>query len=474
MPTEFFILSLIKRVAATVCLLLAGQLSVSAGEISDVPWLALDNTRMTRLSEPAFGGEVAVYEAGMHNARQVVLVHGLGQEGSRIWADSFAALAGDFHVIAFDLPGFGASDKGNHPYAPAAYAAVLKAVADATTQGPFMLVGHSMGGAISLSYAAQNPASVQRLVLVDVAGILHRSVYAGYLSRLGLGFLPDVLPRQDDILSALTQTALGSLEGNAVPAEALFNSAQLRMKLLAADPHRIAALGLALQDFSPVLSQIKAPVLLLWGQNDAVAPIRTGRLLASLLHPARLRVIPGAGHSPMLEAATAFHRLLHTELSRDAAEFARMNAEQAYALPRYSETSTHDIDCHGSQEELVLEGDFRHVSVTSCDRLLIRNSHLASLQVEDSRLVVENSHILGLGLRCNDSRVLVTGGSITGVHAVDCQDSEVDLAGVSVKGVESALKGQDTLVYLSVSRLQSPHGDRSAHQVLYLDGQRQH
>ena len=468
----------ITRPILSLCLALTLGLAVSAQVVAQdnvapptrIPWLELESTRVTRLPAPLFDAEIAVYEAGLENARQVVLVHGLGQSAARDWATVIPELAKDFHVIAFDLPGFGASTKGNHPYAPAAYAQVLKAVTAATTKGPFALVGHSMGGAVSLYYAAENPERVERLILVDVAGILHRSVYTGFLSRLGIRILPAVFPHQEDFLSGLTQTALGKLEDGPEPSERVFNSPQLRSKLLAADPTRIAALGLVLQDYSAILPAVTMPTLIMWGQNDDVAPLRTGRLLAGALPASRLRIIPGAGHSPMIGSAKVFNRLLGKELRRSGAEFAQMTADNAYPTPRYSETSKHDIDCDASQQELVLEGDYRHVSITGCDNVLIRNSHMASLRVHDARLIVQNSHILGLGLRCNDSRVEMTGGSITGVNAIDCEDSELDLAGVQVIGQESALKGNDTRVFLSVSSISSPKGDSPAHGVLQLNG----
>ncbi len=439
-----------------------------------VPWLAMEDAQMRRLPVPVFNAEVAVYEAGMENPQRVVMVHGLGQDGARIWANSMAQLAKDYHVVAFDLPGFGASTKGNHAYSPEAFATVLGAVVEATERNEqaaqIALVGHSLGGAVSLYYASQHAASVRRLLLVDVAGILHRSVYTGFLSRLGIRILPDVFPHQEDYLSGLTQTALGRLDSGPEPALQVFNSPELRSKLLAGDPDRIAALGLVLQDYSDILPSVTAPTLLIWGQNDPIAPLRTGRMLASVLPFARLRIIPAAGHSPMLEAPKIFDQLLRRELDRSDEDFAAITVQQAYALPRYSQSTKHDIECDGSQQELVLEGDYRHVSVTGCDNVLIRNSHLASLHVHDARLRVDNSHILGLGLRCNDSRVEITGGSISGVHAIDCEDSELDLAGVYVQGQRTALKGDDTRVFLSVSRLHSEKGESAAHGVLQLDG----
>lgn len=463
---------LAKRLLVTVALLLcsvAAQAQPALEPVGKIPWLDIEESRMSRLAVPVFDAEVTVYEAGRHNERRVVLVHGMGQAAAQDWRDSIEALAGDFHVIALDLPGFGRSTKGNHPYNPASYAAVLQAVVEATTDGPFMLAGHSMGGAVALHYAALQPENLQRLFLVDVAGILHRSVYTGYLSRLGIRILPEVFPRQEDVLSNMARAALGSLEMAPEPAQRVFENATLRRELLAADPERIAALGLVLQDYSPLLPRVAIPTLVIWGQNDRIAPLRTGRMLASRLAQARLRILPGVGHSPMLEAPELFNKLLFNELDRSAAEFEAITAEDAYAIPRYAESNKHDVDCDSSSEELVLEGDYRHVRITSCDNVLIRNAHLASLQVHDARVRVENSHILGLGLRCMDANVEITGGSITGIDAVNCEDSVVDLAGVDVKGERSALKGEDTRIYLSVSQLRSPMGERSAHTVVEVD-----
>jgi pimeloyl-ACP methyl ester carboxylesterase len=47
-----------------------------------------------------------------------------------------------------------------------------------------------MGGTVALAYAASYPSRVSRLVLVDVAGVLHRSVYAEFLARVALINLP--------------------------------------------------------------------------------------------------------------------------------------------------------------------------------------------------------------------------------------------------------------------------------------------
>ena len=76
----------------------------------------------------------------------------------------------------------------------------------------------------------------------------------------------------------------------------------LRQKLLGGKPERIAALGLILQDFGPLIARIRAPTLVVWGGDDMIAPLRTGLMLADRLPDAQLVVFPGIGHQVMAQA----------------------------------------------------------------------------------------------------------------------------------------------------------------------------
>jgi pimeloyl-ACP methyl ester carboxylesterase len=130
-----------------------------------------------------FGGRVVLYRAGRRGAEPVVLVHGLGKIGARDWAHVIPALASRYEVYALDLPGFGASDKGNHLYSPANYARVLDSLLAERVRRPFNLVGHSMGGVIALTFAADYPERVRRLVVADVAGCTARCTASSSAAR---------------------------------------------------------------------------------------------------------------------------------------------------------------------------------------------------------------------------------------------------------------------------------------------------
>src|SRR5260370_4872740 len=148
-------------------------------------------TEAHRIDEPVFGGQMVVYEAGRGNAREILLVHGIGDEAARDFRDHIAWLKKSFHVVAVDLPGFGASDKANVLYSPGNYARVLKVVAGRFLHGPFALVGHSMGAVVCLRYAAAYPEDVLRLVVAHAPGVLHGSSTTNqFLAPFCLEFIP--------------------------------------------------------------------------------------------------------------------------------------------------------------------------------------------------------------------------------------------------------------------------------------------
>src|SRR5688500_7281843 len=170
-----------KNVVVTLLLAVAASLLARPAALHAAPstdWINTPGALAEYAEEPVFGGRVALYWAGPAKGEPVVLVHGLGKPAARDWARVIPALAQRYRVYALDLPGFGESDKGNHLYTPDNFARVIESVLEKRVPRPFTLVGHSMGGPVALAYAAEYPQRVSRLVLVDAAGVLHRSGYA--------------------------------------------------------------------------------------------------------------------------------------------------------------------------------------------------------------------------------------------------------------------------------------------------------
>jgi pimeloyl-ACP methyl ester carboxylesterase len=127
---------------------------------------------------PEFGGSMYVVEAGPEDGPPLVLIHGLGAAGARDFAPVLPALDDAHHILAFDLPGLGRSGRRDDVYAPRRYAKLISALIERHFPGQQVAVlGHSMGGALAIQLAGDHPEQVGRLLLLDVAGVLHYREY---------------------------------------------------------------------------------------------------------------------------------------------------------------------------------------------------------------------------------------------------------------------------------------------------------
>ncbi|HET7201451.1 MAG TPA: alpha/beta hydrolase [Burkholderiales bacterium] len=406
-------------------------------------------TEAHRIDEPVFGGQMVVYEAGRGNAREIMLVHGIGDEAARDFRHHIAWLKGSFHVVAMDLPGFGASDKANVLYSPASYARVLKRVASRFMHGPFALVGHSMGAVVCLRYAATYPDDVLRLVVVDAPGVLHSaSTTSQFLAYLGMEFVP---PAADpaDWLTDLARKLLAPLQRLRLDPQLILSSAQLRQRLLGGDPAKIAGLAVVNEDLRPALPEIRAETLVVWGAQDALAPVRTGKVLALKLPRARLVVIARAGHEVMLEAPERFRAVLEPFLERG------LPPAPAGAAPM---ARRGEGTCRNERNR-VFEGEYGRLILDGCGNAQIRNARVRELHILDSTVTIDDSDIGGgeTGLNASGSTVVITGGRIEGNVAITARASRLDLAAVRVEGREAAVTAPErSYVVFSLCEVRSP------------------
>jgi pimeloyl-ACP methyl ester carboxylesterase len=410
-----------------------------------------------RLKEPVFGGQMVVYEGGRGHVRSVLLVHGIGQAGARDWRETVGWLLESFHVIAVDLPGFGASDKANALYSPGNYARVLKHVAGRFLQPPFALVGHSMGAVVSLRYAAMYPQDVDRLVVIDAPGVLHRySVTSQFLAHLGMEFVPPYLDPLERLLT-IARRLLAPLERLRFDPQIVLESPQLRERLFAGDPLKIAALAVVSENLSAIVPAVRAETLILWGSDDTLVPLRTGRVLAMKLPRAQLEVIAGAGHTPMLEAPERFRAVLQPFLEVGL-------PPAAHAAPvRHVQHGA--ADCR-NEDRRVYEGDYDLLTIDGCGQVRILNASVRELRILNSTVTIDDSRIGGgeTGLYASNATVVITGARIEGEIAITALDSRLDLAAVELVGSRAAVTAPTrSYVVFSFSRVASPNARGEVH-----------
>ena len=403
-----------------------------------------------RIEEPVLGGHMVVYEGGLGHDRSVLLVHGIGAGGARDWRETVGWLQRSYHVVAVDLPGFGASSKANALYSPTNYARVLDRVTERFLRRPFVLVGHSMGAVASLRYAATYPQDVAQLVVIDAPGILHRhSVSSQFLAQLGMEFVPPWLDPLEGLLN-FARKLLTPLARLRFEPQVILASPQLRESLLGGDPTMIAGLAVVSEDLSADLAAVRAETLVVWGAKDLLVPPRTGKVLALKLPRAQLQVIADAAHTPMLEAPAEFRDVLlpFLELGLPGAPAARPAPLEKQGNER----------CE--RERLrVYEGDYDVLTIVGCRQTTIRNARVRELRIEDSIVTIEDSRIGGgeTGLVARNSTVIATNVRIEAEVAIAAHASRLDLAAVELIGRQAAVSATaQSYVVLSFSRVTSP------------------
>jgi pimeloyl-ACP methyl ester carboxylesterase len=247
---------------------------------------------------PTRFGDVVYLSGGNPSGETILLVHGIG--GSKDHFTRVAAgLTSKHRVVAVDLPGFGESGRdGLLPYDVPAQAERLKEIVTALHLERFHLAGSSMGGFVSMVYAAKYPDDVKSLWLLNPAGVAQTKPSEMVSIAIRTGRSPLFARRSEELdeIFALVFANAPKLPWcvRRVTAERMIADEPLHQKIFDAvrrsEPIDLAA------------SRIQAPVLIVWGSDDRVLDVSGGELLVKLLPRARLVVMPGVGHLPMLEA----------------------------------------------------------------------------------------------------------------------------------------------------------------------------
>src|SRR6185437_3923151 len=153
--------------------------------------------------------------------------------------------------------------------------------------GKVILLGHSNGGRIALDFSAKYPEKVERLILLDSAGIYHNEISIR-LKRLVFGFL----------------SKAGKTVTRSAKLRKVFYKFVREHDYEKANPTlRQTMRNLIIHDSFPILSKIRIPTIIIWGENDKVTPVVDGKIMQKEIAGATLHIIKDARHSPQFTHA---------------------------------------------------------------------------------------------------------------------------------------------------------------------------
>ncbi|OLP01279.1 alpha/beta hydrolase [Mycolicibacterium porcinum] len=265
-------------------------------------------TKQERKAEPLAGGHVLeldgpdlnVREYGPPGERAVVLLH--GYSASIEWWERVAPqLARDQRVIAVDLVGHGGSEAPGdaRAYQSAGQAKAVRNALVALGVRHAVLVGHSMGGAVSAEVARQYPDLVERVVVSDTPA----ADDLVSMPLLGKMVCWPVIGPAMDLFRGVDAISEGSLQTGFAADFPVPDYADRSLERLT-----YAGLCDSVEGPHPVVETLVAlhkPVLVLWGDQDVLTPTAPNveRYTAAGLPPV---VIKDSGHTPMVEQPDQF------------------------------------------------------------------------------------------------------------------------------------------------------------------------
>jgi len=246
------------------------------------------------------GVSLHVREDGPSAASTLIMLHGFGSS-LHTWEAWANALSQDHRVIRLDLPGSGLSPPDpKSDYRDERIIEILLRLMDEKGIAKATLIGNSIGGRIAWRTAAAHPERVDKLVLVAPDGFASPGFEYGKAPSVPIvmSLMRHVLPK------SMVRSNLAQSYGD--PAALTDATVDRYYDLMLAPGSRQALLErmrqTVLTDPRPALEAIESPVLLVWGEKDALIPLGNAQDYLDHLSDARLVSFPDLGHVPHEEA----------------------------------------------------------------------------------------------------------------------------------------------------------------------------
>lgn len=235
--------------------------------------------------------------------RPVLLLHGwLGSWG--LWQETMAHLGQHYRTYALDFWGFGESGRKQPTFSVSDFVSMVDQFMERLGIAPAPLVGHSMGGTVSLSVAIEHPERVSKVVVVG-SPVVGSSL--AFLLKLA-GYRP--VARM--VFNALWALRLGlKISGRWICRDPNFYDMMDRdLSRTTLESFLLSIASLRKTDLRPKLEQVSVPALGMYGEKDIIVRPNQWRPLQAGIPDVKIRRFPKAGHFIMLDEPQAFMETL--------------------------------------------------------------------------------------------------------------------------------------------------------------------
>jgi pimeloyl-ACP methyl ester carboxylesterase len=245
----------------------------------------------------------------------ILLLHGFGA-GMWVWEKQIDILSQSYRVYLLDLIGHGFSDRPKNSYTPEVYIYFLKDFMDKLEIEKAALIGNSMGGGLAWAMGIFFPERVNRLILInsippDVLDQVKNESFRALVAMKVIPFLPYFIMASRSRSSIKHVLYECVYDRRLITREVIDRQYQIsRIRGSTWVLYSIFRHGREALKFKNAFSQIRAPTLLIWGENDLIFPPPVGKHLHEAIPGSTLKWIERSGHIPMWETPDEVNQLI--------------------------------------------------------------------------------------------------------------------------------------------------------------------
>jgi pimeloyl-ACP methyl ester carboxylesterase len=218
-------------------------------------------------------------EEGLGIMKRIIILHGWTKTLDK-WQPFLDILKkNEISADLLTIPGL--TEKLDKTWNLSDYTNWLKNIAD-KEENKIILMGHSNGGKIALAFTNLYPKKIEKLILIDSAGIYHNEIS---------------LQIKRTIFKTIAKVGKKLTSSN-IMKNLLYKLARESDYKDLDEKTKQTMINLISVDLKPILPQIKTPTLIIWGKDDKITPLSDGITINSLIRNSNLEIIENARHSP--------------------------------------------------------------------------------------------------------------------------------------------------------------------------------